>query len=43
MAFPNDLPDLAALNPPANEKPAGVYDSFYAQSQSGNLPASYIV
>ena len=43
MSFPDNLPNLEALNPPANEKPEGATDSFYARNQTGSLPVRYIV
>lgn len=43
LAFPGNLPDLKSLNPPANEKPKGISDSFHARNQSGSLPTSYLV
>jgi hypothetical protein len=32
MRYPDDLPDLGSLNPPANARPDGVKDSFFAKA-----------
>jgi hypothetical protein len=39
--FPDDLPDLAALKPPANDRPEGVDESWLARRRRGELPATY--
>ena len=42
MAFPEDLPDLAALQPPGgNTRQAGVNKSYHALRQHGKLPTTY--
>ena len=42
MGFPDDLPDLARLQPPeGNSRPDGVKKSCYAQLERKKLPASY--
>ena len=42
MGYPNDLPDLASLNPPhGNLRPEGVRQSSYAHKQNGTLPETY--
>lgn len=41
MGFPTDLPDLSTLNCPANSRPNGITDSWYARRQRGHLPAFY--
>lgn len=41
LRYPDDLPDLAALNPPTNNRPQGIYESFYVRRENGELPATY--
>lgn len=42
LAFPEDLPDLAALRPPGgNTRPEGVTNCCFALRQRGELPESY--
>lgn len=42
MGFPRDnLPDLSRLNCPANARPEGVNNSWYARHQRGELPDYY--
>lgn len=41
FGYPDDLPDLAALRPPANTRPEGVADCSYRQRLEGRLPAVY--
>jgi hypothetical protein len=42
MGFPDDLPDLSRLHPPAgNSRPAGVAKSYHALRQRDKLPATY--
>lgn len=42
MAYPDDLPDLAALRPPGgNTRPAGLAQSHHARRGRGELPAAY--
>ncbi len=42
MGFPDDLPDLARLQPPANSRPEGIEQSYFAQRASGELPEYYV-
>jgi len=42
MGFPDDLPDLARLHPPANSRPGGVAQSYFAQRERGELPEYYV-
>jgi hypothetical protein len=42
MGFPDDLPDLAKLRPPANSRPDGVNQSYFAQRERGELPGFYV-
>ncbi len=41
MSFPKNLPDLSKLRPPANSKPEGVNNSFFALRSRGELPDTY--
>ena len=42
LAFPPDLPDLAALRPPAgNARPEGIADCFFARRHRGELADAY--
>ena len=42
LAYPADLPDLAALKPPSgNTRPEGVAASYHARRQRGELPDTY--
>ena len=41
MKYPDDLPDLAALQPPQNSRPQGIHDSFHAQREKGVLSITY--
>lgn len=42
MRYPDDLPDLRALEPPAgNTRPDGINDSFFARRTRGELPEIY--
>jgi hypothetical protein len=42
MGFPDDLPDLSRLHPPAgNSRPNGVDKSYLALRQRGKLPVTY--
>ncbi len=42
MGFPDDLPDLARLQPPAgNSRPDGVNLCCFARRQQGKLPATF--
>ncbi|HEV3115460.1 MAG TPA: HNH endonuclease [Gemmataceae bacterium] len=42
MGFPNDLPDLNPLRPPAgNKRPEGVTASHHARRHRGELPETY--
>lgn len=41
LGFPDDLPDLAALRPPANTRPEGLADCYHQQRTEGRLPAIY--
>ena len=42
MGFPDDLPDLARLQPPeGNSRPDGVKKSCYAQRERKRLPKTY--
>ncbi len=42
LGFPDDLPDLASLRPPGgNILPQGIEQSYLAQRQRGELPATY--
>ncbi len=42
MGYPDDLPNLARLNPPGNHKPAGIAVSHFARQKRGELPATYL-
>ncbi len=42
MGFPDDLPDLHLLRPPGgNSRPDGIYESYYAKREHGELPETY--
>ena len=41
LGFPDDLPDLAALRPPGNTRPAGIAQSYCTLRLQGALPATY--
>jgi hypothetical protein len=42
LGYPDDLPDLARLRPPAgNQRPQGILESHYARRIRGALPAIY--
>jgi hypothetical protein len=42
MAYPDDLPNLAALRPPGgNTRPDGIAQSHHARRARGELPATY--
>jgi hypothetical protein len=42
LAYPDDLPDLSVLNPPAgNTRPAGLSESHFQRRANGTLPESY--
>ncbi len=42
MGYPDDLPDLAALNPPGgNARPEGIRESCLVRRTAGTLPAVY--
>jgi hypothetical protein len=42
MGYPDDLPNLAKLRPPAgNTRPAGIQTSYYARRHAGSLPPTY--
>ena len=42
MGFPDDLPDLSSLRPPAgNTRPEGITRSHFAQRERGELPDEY--
>lgn len=41
MKYPDDLPDLTSLQPPSNTRPQGVYNSFRARRDRGQLPETY--
>lgn len=42
LAFPDDLPNLAALRPPGgNSRPEGIEQSHFAQQRRGELAATY--
>ncbi|NQU25488.1 MAG: HNH endonuclease [Candidatus Nealsonbacteria bacterium] len=41
LGFPEDLEDLARLNPPSNERPMGIEESFFARRRRGELPETY--
>ena len=42
MRFPDELPDLTRLRPPAgNDRPDGVASCFHVQRRAGALPAIY--
>lgn len=37
MGFPDDLPDVGRLQPPANSRPEGIEQSYFAQRLRGEL------
>jgi hypothetical protein len=41
VGFPNDLPDLAGLRPPYNERKEGLEESWFARRRRGDLPDVY--
>ena len=42
MGFPDELPDLAVLQPPGgNTRPAGMKNSIFGLRQEGKLPETY--
>lgn len=41
VGFPNDLPDLAKLRPPANYRPEGINESWFARRSRGEMPTEY--
>lgn len=42
MGFPDDLPNLSVLRPPAgNTRPEGIEESFFAKRERGELPETY--
>ena len=41
MGFPPELPNLAERKPPRNRRPQGIFESYYAQRERGELPAVY--
>lgn len=41
LSYPDDLPDLVALRPPGNTRPAGLAQSYLALRQRGELPEGY--
>ncbi|ETX07882.1 MAG: hypothetical protein ETSY2_08600 [Candidatus Entotheonella gemina] len=42
MKYPDDLPDLARLRPPfGNTRPTGIWQSYFAQREHGELPETY--
>jgi hypothetical protein len=42
FGFPDDLPDLAALQPPGgNTRPDGIAHSFHEQRRASTLPDTY--
>jgi hypothetical protein len=42
LGFPDDLPDLRRLRPPAgNSRPAGIAESWAILAEQGRLPTSY--
>lgn len=41
MGFPDNLPELARLQPPANSRPEGIEQSYFAQRARGELPDYY--
>ena len=43
MQYPNDLPDLAVLQPDGNSRPEGVEQSYFAQRKRGELPETYLM
>lgn len=42
MGYPDDLPDLSNLSAPSNCNPEGIEQSYYACSQRGELPDTYL-
>jgi len=41
FGFPDDLPDLAPLNPPENSRPDGLKATYFRQREEGLLPNEY--
>ncbi len=41
FGYPDDLPDLTALRPPANSRPEGLVNCFYRQRQEGRLAPTW--
>jgi hypothetical protein len=41
MGFPADLPDLRIKRVPANTKPDGAANCYFALRERGELPATY--
>ena len=41
MRYPNNLPDLSKLRPPANLRPQGIQESYQARRNRGELPDIY--
>jgi hypothetical protein len=41
MSLPSDLPNLVALKPEGNTRPAGVEQSFHSLRANGNCPSVY--
>jgi hypothetical protein len=42
IGFPEDLPDLSQLRPPAgNSRPEGIEESYFARRRRGELPETY--
>jgi hypothetical protein len=42
MGYPDDLPDLAALKAPSNQRPEGVQQSAFERRRRAELPATYV-
>lgn len=42
MGYPDDLPDLSTLRPPAgNARPEGILESYFERRKRGDLPVEY--
>jgi len=41
MGFPEDLPELSRLKPPAHSRPEGIEQSFFRQRERGELAQTY--
>lgn len=41
MGFPDDLPDLSKRRPPANSRPEGIQESYFARQARGELSEIY--